>query len=88
MLVCAAALCLVHVLTLVSTPQIGRLRCCAERKEGEALALMDTQVTYIFNLLNFTYCLNGSCIFNDSLSPTDTANHYPGIAIVLLALGG
>ena len=32
-----------------------------------------TKGTYIFNLLNFTYSLNGSCIFNDSLSPTDMA---------------
>lgn len=25
-----------------------------------------TRGTYIFNLLNFTYCLNDSCIFNES----------------------
>lgn len=45
----------------------------AQRTQKEKPYPSWTQGTYIFNLLNFTYCINGSWIFNDSLSPTDTA---------------
>lgn len=54
-----------RVLNLVSTSQL--------QKQKEQLKPSWTPGAYIFNLLNFTYCLNGSCNFNDSLSPTDTA---------------
>lgn len=66
-----------HV-ALIFTPQFCWRHCCSERTEEEGAWAPQKQHTYIFNRLNFTYCLNGSCIFNDSLSSWH-GNRYPAI---------
>lgn len=68
-------------ITLVLTPQFCWRHCCSERTEEEGAWAPQTQHTYIFNRLNFTYCLNGSCIFNDSLSHWH-GNRYPAIVVL------
>lgn len=73
-----------HFIVCVRFPSSWLHKCTAfivaQREQKEKPEPSWTQGTYIFNLLNFTYCLNGSCIFNDPLFPTDTA------ATIILAL--
>lgn len=68
-------------ITIVLTPQFCWRHCCSERTEKEGAWAPQTQHTYIFNRLNFTYCLNGSCIFNDSF-PHWHGNRYPAIVVL------
>lgn len=64
--------------------------CLQPRRVGkqrqQLKSFTDTRSPYIFNLLGFTYCLNDSCNFNESLSATDTATIIPALQIVLAAL--
>lgn len=48
---------------------------CGEHRRS--LTPSQTQGTYIFNLLHFTYCLNGLWIINDSLCPTGATAIIP-----------
>lgn len=70
-----------RVCNLVPTWRVGKQK---ERLES----FTDTRSPYIFNLLGFTYCLNDSCNFNESLSATETATIIPALQIVLAALAG
>lgn len=70
MLVCTDTLCFVLVLSARLYKFAAFI--AARKKQKEKPHPSWTQGTYIFNLLIFTYCLNGFWIFNDSLSPPDT----------------
>lgn len=68
-----------HVCNLVPTWEVG--------KQNEQLKSFPvTKGAYIFNLLSFTYCLNDSCNFNESLSANDTATTIPMLKTRLAAL--
>lgn len=62
----------------VSTLRVGKQQELLEPFAG-------TRSPYIFHFLSFTYCLNDSCNFNESLSATDTATIIPARKIVLPA---